>query len=137
MIRELEVTINHQIKKILMPDSIVYVLSKRFSLRVIKLYQFLNGEKHEYVISRQILRSATSIGANIAESKFAQSQADYLSKIRIALKEANETLYWLELLCESGYIEQYLFDSLANDVRTIIGTSVNNINKIEKRNRSL
>ena len=119
-----------------MPDSIVYVLSKHFSLRVIKLYQFLSGEKHEYVISRQILRSATSIGANIAKSKFAQSQADYLSKIRIALKEANETLYWLELLCESGYM-QYLFDSLANDVRTIIGTSVNNINKIEKRNRSL
>ena len=103
MIRVLEVTVNHQIKKILMPDSIVYALSKRFSLRVIKLYQFLNREKHEYVISRQILRSATSIGANIAERKFAQSQADYLSKIRIALKEANETLYWLELLCESGY----------------------------------
>lgn len=116
-----------------MSDSVVYMLAKRFALRVIDLYNRLLLEQHEFVMSRQLYRCGTSIGANLAESKFAQSQADYLSKIRIALKEANETEYWLELLHESGRIGDKEFNSISNDVKTIIGTIVNIINKLEGR----
>ena len=74
--------------------------SKRFALEIIKLYSFLNKEKNEYILSKQLLRSGTSIGANVRESKNDQSQLDFLNKINIALKEADETQYWLELLYE-------------------------------------
>ena len=104
-------------------ESTVYILSKQFALRIIKLYKFLTEEKHEYIISKQIYRSGTSIGA------------DYLNKMRIALKEANETLYWLELLRESDYIKSKEFDSLSNDLKTIIGTTVNIINKVKENNK--
>lgn len=85
-------------------DNLLYELSKKFALRVIKLYQFLNEENKEFVISKQIYRSGTSIGANIAESINAQSKADFISKLSISLKEATETKYWLELLYDSGNI---------------------------------
>ena len=111
-----------------MKESVVYALSKNFALRVIKLYRYLTDERREYVISRQIYKSGTSIGANLAESRFAQSHADYISKNKIALKEANETLYWLELLYESEQISDIEFNSIANDLKTIIGTLVNIIN---------
>ena len=84
-------------------------------------------------MSKQLYRSGTSIGANIAESLYAQSDADYISKLKIALKEASESKYWLELLYESELITQQEFDSLANDVNIIIGTLVNIINKILKK----
>ena len=83
-----------------MKDNVVYRLSKKFALRIIQLYLFLNEEKKEYVISKQIYRCGTSIGANIAESVYAQSDADYINKLKISLKEASETRYWLELLYE-------------------------------------
>lgn len=113
-----------------MKESVLYKLSKAFALRIIKLFEFLRDEKREFVISKQIYRSGTSIGANVAESPFAQSDADYIHKLRIALKEANETRYWLELLHESGKITHPEFDSLNNDLSTIIGTVVNIINKL-------
>ncbi len=116
-------------------DSTVYVLSKQFALRIIKLYKFLTEEKNEHVMARQIYRSGTSIGANFAERKFASSRADYLNKMRIALKEANETLYWLELLRESDYIKPKEFESLSNDLKTIIGTTVNIINKVKENDK--
>ena len=78
-------------------------------------------------------RSGTSIGANIAESIYAQSDADYISKLRISLKEASESRYWLELLFESELIKAQEYDSLMNDLNTIIGTIVNIINKIDKK----
>lgn len=111
----------------------IYQLSKKFALRIIRLYRYLVEERREYVISRQIYRSGTSIGANLAESQFAQSSADYISKIKIALKEANETMYWLELLRDSEQIGDEEFESIANELRTIIGTMVNIINKLEGR----
>lgn len=77
-------------------------LSIDFALRIINLYKYLVEEKKEYVMSKQVYRSGTSIGANIAESKTAQSEADFINKLSIALKEANETKYWLVLLHESG-----------------------------------
>ena len=116
-----------------MTENVIYKLSKQFALRIIKLYSYLYDQKKEYVISKQLYRSGTSIGANIAESIFAQSDADYVHKLKISLKEASETKYWLELLYESDQITQEVYDSLINDLKTIIGTIINIINKIEKQ----
>ena len=77
-------------------------------------------EQHEYVLSKQLLRSGTSIGANTRESKNAQSKNDFLSKLSIALKEADETDYWLDLLHATDYLEDKMYDSLANDCHEII-----------------
>ena len=87
-------------------DNVVADKSKRFAIRIIKFYKYLCDEKKEFVLSKQILRSGTSIGANIRESKNAQSKADFISKMNIALKEADETAYWMELLWESEIIEK-------------------------------
>lgn len=99
-------------------------LSIKFALRVIKLYKYLFEEKKEYIMSKQLYRSGTSIGANIAESKTAQSEADFINKLSIALKEANETKYWLVLLHESGILSDEEFQSIENDINTIIGTLI-------------
>ena len=119
-----------------MPRSVVFELSKKFALRVIRLYVYLKDERKEYVMSKQIYRCGTSIGANIAESRFAQSDADYICKLSIALKEASETMYWLDLLHESDFISLKQYESLLNDVKTITGTLVNIINKIKTNNIS-
>jgi four helix bundle protein len=116
-----------------MNDNVIYKLGKTFALRIIKLYTYLCDEKKEYVISKQIYRCGTSIGANIAESIYAQSEADYVNKLKISLKEASETRYWLELLYESSIIDELQYQSLLNDLSTIIGTTINIINKINKK----
>ena len=89
--------------------------SKKFAVRVVRLYQFLCEEKREYILSKQVLRSGTSIGANIAESECAISREDFLSKIYIALKECSETLYWLELLRDTDYLTAEQAASLMQD----------------------
>ena len=89
--------------------------SKKFAVRVVRLYQFLCEEKREYILSKQVLRSGTSIGANIAESECAISRKDFLSKIYIALKECSETLYWLELLRDTDYLTAEQSASLMQD----------------------
>ncbi|MBR6443435.1 MAG: four helix bundle protein [Clostridia bacterium] len=94
--------------------------SKAFAVRIVRLYQYLTEEKKEKVLSRQVLRSGTSIGANVKESIRAQSTADFLSKKQISLKEASETEYWLELLTETDYITEKAADSLLNDCRELI-----------------
>ena len=99
-------------------------LSIKFALRIIKLYKYLIEEKNEHVMSKQVYRSGTSIGANIAESKTAQSDADFISKLSIALKEANETKYWLVLLHESETISDEEYKSIENDINTIIGSLI-------------
>ncbi len=104
-------------------------LSKCFALRIIRLYKYLVDEKKEFVMSKQLYRSGTSIGANIAESKNAQSPADFVNKLSISLKEANETEYWLELLKLSDYISDKEYDSIQNDLNIIIGTLVKVIKK--------
>lgn len=96
-------------------DNIIADKSKAFALRIIRLYKHLCADKNEYVLSKQVLRSGTSIGANIREATRAQSKADFNSKISIALKEAEETAYWLELLNESDYIDRNSFDSIYTD----------------------
>jgi four helix bundle protein len=105
-------------------DNLILVKSKDFALRIIKLYQFLTDEKKEFILSKQVLRSGTSIGANVRESINAQSKADFVNKLNIALKEANETEYWIELLHESGYINDMQFDSIYKDIGLLIGTFI-------------
>ena len=94
--------------------------SKAFALRIIKLYRYLCDEKREFVLSKQVLKSGTSIGANVKEARAAQSKKDFLAKMYIAYKEANETEYWLELLFESGYLEEKNFRSIYGDNKEIL-----------------
>ena len=101
-------------------NALVFEKSKRFSIRVVMLYKHLVSDKKEYVLSKQLLRSGTSIGANIAESRFAQSRPDFLSKRNIALKEAAETEYWLELLYETGYLTDQEYASIHADAVELI-----------------
>lgn len=89
--------------------------SKKFAIRIINFYKFLHDEKKEYIMSKQILRSGTSIGANLAESECAISKKDFLAKVYIALKECAETKYWLELFYETEYISKEEFESLYKD----------------------
>ena len=92
-----------------MGKSVILDKSKSFALRVIKLYRYLNEQKREHLLSKQLLRCGTSIGANAKESVFAQSKADFTAKMFIAQKECAETEYWLELLYESGFIDKREF----------------------------
>ena len=89
--------------------------SRKFAIRAVKLYKYLCDEKREYILSKQFLKSGTSIGANIAESECAISRNDFLAKIYVALKEANESLYWLELMYETEYLTEQEYVSLKND----------------------
>ena len=108
--------------------------SIKFAIRIVKLYKYLNDVKKEFVISKQILRSGTSIGANISESVYAQSRQDFISKLSISLKEASETKYWLEILYETDFIDDTQFESLSDDNSKLIGTLVNIINSTKKNN---
>ena len=95
-----------------MKENIIASKSYTFALRIIKLYKYLVAEEKEYVLSKQVLRSGTSIGALVKEAEHAQSKADFVHKMNIALKEANETEYWLMLLKDSGYIDENSFNSI-------------------------
>ena len=106
--------------------------SKAFALRIIRLYKFLKDEKQVYVLSKQVLRSGTSIGANVRESVNAQSRMDFINKLNIALKEANETEYWLELLHESDVLDDKQFESIYNDCGKLAAT----LTKIIKTTKS-
>ena len=101
-------------------DNAILEKSKKFALRIIGLNKFLREEKSEFVLSKQILRSGTSIGANVKESGFVQSRADFYSKMYIAFKEAAESEYWLELLHESGYIGDKEFGSIYADCQELL-----------------
>lgn len=101
-------------------DNLILVKSKAFALRIIRLYKYLCEEKKEFVLSKQVLRSGTSIGANAKEASLAQSKKDFEAKLSIALKEAGETEYWLELLHEGDYIEEKSFESMNADNKELI-----------------
>lgn len=103
-----------------MDKNITLIKSKAFALRIIKLYNYLCNDKKEYVLSKQLLRSGTSIGANVNEASCAQSKSDFYAKMYIAYKEASETKYWLELLHESGYLTDDEFNSINNDCYALI-----------------
>ena len=119
-----------------MGESILADKSMDFSIRIINLYKHLCKTKMEYVLSKQLLRSGTSIGANIREARFAQSKIDFIHKMSIALKEANETLYWLELLNKTEYLNVTEFNNLYNDcdelLRMLHATVLTSKKKISK-----
>ena len=91
-----------------------------FAVRIVKLYQYLKNEKNEFVISKQLLKSGTSIGALIRESEHSESKSDFIHKLAIAQKETNESLYWLELLFSTDIISKEQFESINNDAVEII-----------------
>ena len=101
-------------------ENVVMSKSYTFALRIIKMYKYLVAEKKEYVLSKQLLRSGTAIGALIKESEHAQSKADFLNKMNIALKEANETEYWIELLRDSEYLSATESLSILEDSTELI-----------------
>lgn len=103
-----------------LPKGPLWNKSFAFALRVVKLAKYLQGEKKEFVLSKQVLRSGTAIGALVREAEHAESKADFTHKMSIALKEANETIYWLELLYQSDYIAEKNFQSIQMDSEELV-----------------
>ena len=119
----------------IMKENLLIDKSLAFASRIIKLYQYLTTAKQELVISKQIVRSGTSIGANINEANYGQSKADFISKMHIALKETSETEYWLRLLTMSEYLTSDMGDSLLTDcfeLKRMLVASINTAKKEEK-----
>ena len=114
-------------------DNILKEKSFSFALRMVKLARYLNGNKKEYVLSKQVLRSGTAIGALVCEAEFAQSRPDFINKLSIGLKEANETHYWLKLLHDGEYISKTMFDSIQPQAKELIKLLVTSI-KTTKEN---
>ena len=107
--------------------------SEAFAGRIIKLYQFLTTQKKEQTIAKQLLRSGTSIGTNIAESRNAQSTADYLSKQSIALKEADETAYWIKNLYVGGYLNDKEYESISTDCEELVRMLVASVKTLKQK----
>jgi four helix bundle protein len=103
-----------------MKENVIKNKSFAFALRIVKLAQYLQKEKQEYVLSKQVLRSGTAIGALVREAEHAQSKADFISKMSIALKEANETEYWIDLLHQSDYIDDSNYQSIHPDIEELL-----------------
>lgn len=116
-------------------DNVIVTKSFAFAVRIVKLYQHLTADKKEYVLSKQLLRSGTSIGANVSEAQKGQSKADFYAKMTIALKEANETDYWLRLLYATDYITKKEYQSVVLDINEIISILVS-ITKTMKSDRT-
>ena len=108
--------------EVMKTDNVIVDKSKAFALRIIRLYKYLTETKKEFVLSKQVLRSGTSIGANVKEGIRGQSKADFYAKMNIALKEASETEYWLELLHESDYLtdQEKEFESLYQECQEVL-----------------
>ena len=113
-------------------NNVVAEKSFLFAVRIVRLYKHLSENKKEFVLSKQLLRSGTSIGANIAESQQAQSRADFLSKLEIALKEASETKYWLRLMKETEYLSAAEFESIYPDCVEIEKLLVSIVKSVKK-----
>ena len=115
-------------------ENIISEKTRSFAIKIIKFCKILSEEKREYIISRQLFRSGTSIGANVRESNNAQSKADFINKLSIALKEADETAYWLELLIESEIIDKQQFEKLNKDLNEIIAILTARIKTLKSKN---
>jgi four helix bundle protein len=116
-----------------MAKSVVGEKSYKFAIRVVNLYKWLCENKKEYVLSKQLLRSGTAIGALLKEAEHGQSKLDFLNKVNIALKEANETSYWLMLLKDTGYITQTEFESIAMDAEELVKMLVSIVKTTKNR----
>jgi len=114
-------------------ENIIKNKSYLFALRVIKAYKFLSKEQREFVLSKQMLRSGTAVGALIREAEYAQSTSDFIHKLSIALKEANETEYWLMLLKDSEYIDQKSYYSIIADIVELIKLLTSIINSTKAK----
>lgn len=114
--------------------SILKDKSFAFAIEIVKTYKVLVEEKREYVMSKQLLRSGTSVGANIREAKNAESTNDFIHKLGIAQKECDETLYWLQLLKETGYFNQEVFDRLSDQANQILKMIRSTILTIKQKN---
>lgn len=113
-------------------ESVLKKKSFDFAVRVINLYKYLKKEHGEYVVSKQILRAGTAIGALVRESEFAESRKDFMHKLYIGLKEANESIYWLELLFETGFISKEMFESMNKDATEILKMLVSSVKTIKR-----
>ncbi len=107
--------------EVTMNENIAVDKSFAFAVRIVNLYKFMTQKNKEYVLSKQILRSGTSIGANVAEAQRGQSKADFAAKMNISLKEANETDYWLKLLYKTDYLTKEQYESLNRDMQELLG----------------
>jgi four helix bundle protein len=116
-----------------MSGSIVIEKAEKFSVRIVRCSHYIRYDKKEYSLADQLLRSGTSICANLYEGKFAQSNADFINKLSISLKEASETDFWIKLLNQTGYIEDNVYESLNNDVTEIIKLLVSIIKKLKDK----
>lgn len=115
-----------------MRKSVLREKSYVFAVRIVKVCQYLQKDKEELVLSRQLIRSGTAIGALLKEAEFGQSKSDFISKMHIALKEANETEYWLNLLSDTGYLENPGYKSITGDCNEIIAMLVSSIKTSKK-----
>lgn len=118
-----------------MKENLIKSKSFEFAVRIVKLYQYLCNDKKEYLLSKQLLRSGTSVGAMVREAEHSESKPDFIHKLAIAQKEINETIYWLELLNATNYLTNQQFESIINDaiqiiklITSIIKTTKSNIN---------
>lgn len=114
-------------------DTVIYTKSYAFAIRIVNAYKYLTETQKEFILAKQLLRSGTSVGALCREAEHAQSKADFVNKMNIALKEANETDYWLSLLKDCNFIDQITYESIYNDCSEIIKILVSII-KTAKRN---
>lgn len=112
-------------------NSLLHLKSYDFALRIIHMSEFLKKEKQEYILSKQILRSGTAVGALIRESEFAQIRSDFINKLSVALKEANETDYWLNLLKDSNYIGKNAFESMEKDCGELVALLISSIKTVK------
>lgn len=108
--------------------------SYQFAVRIVKLSKYLQDEKKEFILSKQVLRSGTSIGALVSESEFAQSKANFISKLHVALKEANETKYWIDLLKDCNYINLKMYESIQPNTKELISILVTSIKTSKENN---
>ena len=107
-----------------MKENVIVDKSLDFAVRIVNLRKYLVNEHNEYVMSKQLLRCGTSIGANVAEAQRGQSKADFIAKMTIALKEANETEYWLKLLYRTQYLTKEQYESINADIQELLGLLV-------------
>ena len=120
-------SVRHKVGGYMAQNSLIEERTFLFALRIVKACRYLRNQHKEYVISKQLLKSGTSVGAMMREAKYAQSRADFVNKTSIALKEANETLYWIELLYRSDYFDEKSFQSIhqeANEITSILASIV-------------
>ena len=114
-------------------NSILKSKSFDFAVRIINLYKYLKKKHGEYIISQQIIRAGTSIGALVREAEFAESRKDFLHKLHISLKEANESVYWLQLLYATDYITKKMFDSMTGDATQLLKMLVSSVKTIKSK----